>query len=132
MLLRAGRAGLCVTETPTDYRPRVGESKLNTFGDGWRHIQMLLLLSPHLALIVPGVMMAFVGLLVCLLGVVIPSGLPVAGMKWPPIYLGPMLFILGAQAASSAPSQHIAHHSLQQQSDHDCRFLTLQTPSIVC
>jgi hypothetical protein len=98
MLLRAGRHGLSVTEVPTEYRPRVGESKLNTFGDGWRHIQMLLLLSPHLALILPGVLMALLGIMLCVLSIILPNGLPVADLHWPPIFFGPMLLILGAQA----------------------------------
>jgi hypothetical protein len=99
MLLKAGRAGFEVREVPTAYRQRVGESKLNTLGDGWRHIQMLLLLSPHLTLIVPGLVALAGGLLLCLLVLVFPKGLPVGSLTWPPVFLGPMLMMIGAQAA---------------------------------
>jgi len=41
MLIRAARAGLRIREVQTGYRPRIGESKLDTFSDGWRHIQLI-------------------------------------------------------------------------------------------
>jgi len=98
MLLKAGRAGLELTEVPTDYRVRVGESKLNTFGDGWRHIQMLMLLSPHLTLIAPGLAAAVIGLILCLVPLLAPLGVPFFSARWLPVFIGPMLLILGAQA----------------------------------
>jgi hypothetical protein len=97
MLLKAGRAGLKLAEVPTGYRPRVGESKLNTFDDGWRHLRMLLLLSPHLSLILPGVVAITTGLLLSSVSLVAPAGLGVGTERWLPVYLGPMLLILGSQ-----------------------------------
>ena len=38
MVFKAYRRGLPVSEVPIDYYPRVGESKLNRFGDAWRHV----------------------------------------------------------------------------------------------
>ena len=35
-----------MSEVPIDYYPRVGESKLNRFGDAWRHVRFMLLYSP--------------------------------------------------------------------------------------
>lgn len=99
MLLKAGRAGLDVREVPTDYRVRVGESKLSPFSDGWRHLQMLLLLSPHLSLIAPGLLAMVLGLVLCALAVLAPAGIAVASLRWPPVFIGPMFLILGAQAA---------------------------------
>ena len=99
MLLRAGRAGLVVTEVPTGYRARVGASKLDPLGDGWRHLQLLLLLSPHLSLILPGLVLAAVGLALCGVSLVAPAGIAVGPLRWLPIFLGPMLLILGTQAA---------------------------------
>lgn len=98
MLLKAGRAGMILTEVPTQYRARVGESKLNTFHDGWRHLRMLLLLSPHMALIFPGLTAMMVGLLLSGVSLVAPGGLNLGGLHWLPVFLGPMLLILGAQA----------------------------------
>jgi hypothetical protein len=99
MLLRAGRAGYVVEEVPSDYRPRVGESKLNTFADGWRHLRMLLIMSPHLSLIYPGAVTVVLGLLLCGVSIVTPTGIPITEtLRWIPIFLGPMLLILGGQA----------------------------------
>lgn len=99
MLLKAGRAGLRVKDVPSDYRVRVGESKLDTLSDGWRHIHMLLLLSPHLSLILPGIVMLAAGLLLSSLSLIAPVGVQVGHLRWLPVFLGPLLLILGAQAA---------------------------------
>jgi hypothetical protein len=98
MLLRAGRAGLAIAEVPVDYRRRVGTSKLSPLADGWRHLYLLLLLSPQLSLLGPGLAAAALGLLLCGLSLVAPTGLALGGLRWLPVFLGPMLLILGAQA----------------------------------
>lgn len=99
MLFRAGRAGLTVVEVPVGYRVRVGTSKLSPLGDGWRHIRLLLLLAPHLSLILPGLLAALLGLALGGISLVTATGIEVAGVRWLPIFLGPMLLILGVQAA---------------------------------
>ena len=99
MLLKAGRAGLNVVEVPTAYRVRVGPSKLSPVGDGWRHLQLLLLLSPHLSLILPGLVASLLGLILCASTLVSPTGITVGSVRWLPVFLGPMLLMLGAQAA---------------------------------
>lgn len=99
MLLKAGRAGLTLKEVPTDYRVRVGESKLSTLRDGWLNTQMLLLLSPHFTLIFPGLSAALLGLLFCLMSLIAPAGIEIVNLQWLPVFLGPMLLILGVQAA---------------------------------
>ena len=43
-----------MSEVPIDYYPRVGESKLNRFGDAWRHVRFMLLYSPSWLYLVPG------------------------------------------------------------------------------
>ena len=54
MVFKAYRRGLTVSEVPIDYYPRVGESKLNRFGDAWRHVRFMLLYSPSWLYLVPG------------------------------------------------------------------------------
>ncbi len=66
MLIRAARGGLRIAEVETGYGPRVGESKLSTFSDGWRHLQLVLLLAPDLLLVGPG--LALFGLGLCCWG----------------------------------------------------------------
>lgn len=98
MLFRAGRADLSVVEVPSGYRQRLGESKLSPLGDGWRHLQLLLLLAPHLSLILPGLLATAFGLGLGAISLVTARGIEVAGVRWLPIFLGPMLLILGVQA----------------------------------
>ena len=99
MLFRAARAGLTVVEVPTNYRARLGESKLSPLGDGWRHVQLLMLLAPHLSLILPGLIMTILGLVLCGMSLVAATGIEIGGLRWLPVFLGPMLLILGVQAA---------------------------------
>jgi glycosyltransferase involved in cell wall biosynthesis len=62
MVFKAYRRGLIVSEIPIDYYPRVGESKLNRFGDAWRHVKFMLLYSPGWLYFVPGLALLLLGL----------------------------------------------------------------------
>jgi glycosyltransferase involved in cell wall biosynthesis len=42
MLIGAAREGLSVEEVPITYHQRVGEAKLESFRDGWRHVRYML------------------------------------------------------------------------------------------
>ena len=90
---------MTVREVPSDYRPRVGESKLQTLPDGWRHLRMLMILSPHLVLLAPGLLALALGLALSAVSLFAPQGVPIGMLRWLPVFMGPMLLILGAQAA---------------------------------
>ena len=62
MVFKAYRRGLAVSEIPVDYYPRVGESKLNRFGDAWRHVRFMLLYSPSWLYLVPGAILLLLGI----------------------------------------------------------------------
>jgi hypothetical protein len=64
MILRSARLGLRVGEVPITYHERVGESKLRTIPDGWRHLRFLLLASPNWLFMVPGLVSIALGLLI--------------------------------------------------------------------
>ncbi|HEU5434371.1 MAG TPA: hypothetical protein VFU81_22045, partial [Thermomicrobiales bacterium] len=98
MLLRAERAGWAIVEAPTGYRPRRGSSKLDPFTDGWRHLRLLLLLSPQASLLLPSAIAILLGAIFCALSLVAPHGVWLGPFRWLPIFLGPMLLILGGQA----------------------------------
>lgn len=57
MLIRCAWARYRIIEIPTTYSPRIGDSKLNTFSDGLRHLRQILLLSPEIFAIDPGMAM---------------------------------------------------------------------------
>jgi hypothetical protein len=62
IVVKAARANLRVAEVPIVYHPRIGESKLNTLKDGWRHLRFLLQLSPIYLFLIPGIAMLTTGI----------------------------------------------------------------------
>jgi glycosyltransferase involved in cell wall biosynthesis len=80
MVFKAYRRGLRVSEIPVDYFPRTGESKLNRFGDAWRHVRFMLLYSPSWLYLLPGSLMLLLGIAGML---VLASGpVDVFGRSW--------------------------------------------------
>ena len=66
MILKAAKRGLSVGEVPIEYRPRIGESKLNTVRDGWRHLRFMLVHSSTFLFLIPGAFLLLFGLAVML------------------------------------------------------------------
>ena len=98
MLLKAARRGLKVAEVPMPYRPRLGESKLRTFRDGWRHLRFLLLFTPNFLFVVPGLLLFLCGLFTIGLSFAFPSGVNVGAFNWQPIFAGPIFLVVGSNA----------------------------------
>jgi hypothetical protein len=109
MLIRAARAGLRIREVRTGYRARIGESKLDTFADGWRHLQLVLLLAPDLLLLLPGAVLIVLGTLLLLVGFVSPSGVTVGSLRWQPVFFSGIALVLGVQAVGAGAV--LAHYS---------------------
>jgi glycosyltransferase involved in cell wall biosynthesis len=80
MVINAAKAGLRITEQPIAYYPRVGESKLDTVRDGWRHLRFMLLYSPTHLFLIPGAFLMIVGLTV--LSVLLPGPVLFFGKRW--------------------------------------------------
>jgi Glycosyl transferase family 2 len=78
-VIRAGKMGLDIRELEIDYRPRIGESKLSSFSDGWRHLRFLLVHSPTWLFVLPGAALAVLGLLGVLVSL---SGIELLGREW--------------------------------------------------
>ena len=66
MILKASKRKLRVGEIPIDYKPRIGESKLNTWRDGWRHLRFMLLYSSTFLFLIPGGALLLIGLAIML------------------------------------------------------------------
>jgi glycosyltransferase involved in cell wall biosynthesis len=98
MILKGARRGLRMAEVPIPYHPRVAESKLNTFRDGWRHLRFLILASPSYLYTVPGVFLIIVGILT--LGLALPSshGIDIGPLRWQPIFGGTIFLVVGMNA----------------------------------
>src|ERR671936_263802 len=97
MVIRAARERLDVREIPIDLHPRVGESKLSPFRDGWRHLRVILVYNPTFLFLVPGMVMLLAGSLITLLVFV---HVPIFGRNLyvHSLILGSLLIILGVQA----------------------------------
>jgi glycosyltransferase involved in cell wall biosynthesis len=56
MVIKAAKRGLAISEIPIEYRPRTGESKLNSVRDAWRHVRFMLVHSATWLFVVPGLL----------------------------------------------------------------------------
>ena len=63
MVIKAIKTELKIKEIPITYYPRKGESKLNSFRDGWRHLRFMLMLSPTYLFLIPGILLFLLGLI---------------------------------------------------------------------
>ncbi len=99
MVIRAAKLKLDIRQFPIEYRPRHGESKLDTWSDGWRHLRFLLIHSPLHLFLLPGALLAGLGVLV-MAGVL--AHVTVLGHQWDIHTLigGSLLLILGTQVAA--------------------------------
>ena len=66
MIIEAKRRGLRIKEVPITYYPRLGEPKLNSFSDGWRHLKFMLLYTPKHLYILPGFTLLMLGIFLML------------------------------------------------------------------
>jgi hypothetical protein len=85
-------------EVPISYYPRVGEAKLRTFRDGWRHLRFLLLTTPRFLYTLPGLLLTLAGSLILALGLASSEGIVIGSVAWQPVFAGPVLLILGINA----------------------------------
>jgi hypothetical protein len=101
MLIRASQAEWRVEERQTGYRERVGESKLSTWSDGWRHLKLITRMSPQLLLLWPALGAAVFGVL-CILGAfALPGGGANGAARWQAAFVGILALGLGATAAAA-------------------------------
>lgn len=80
MVIKATLHGLRITEIPTTLRPdgRSRRPHLRSFRDGWRHLKLMLLLSPRWLFLIPGMTLLISGVtVVSLIG--FSGGLPLRG-----------------------------------------------------
>jgi glycosyltransferase involved in cell wall biosynthesis len=61
IVINAAKAGLRVGEVPITYHPRIGDSKLRSMRDGWRHLRFMLLLCPKYLFVIPGIVLLLLG-----------------------------------------------------------------------
>jgi len=96
MLFQASLAGYQIDEIKLPYRVRKGESKLNTFEDGLRHLKLLTLLAPKVALLWPGVLLAMLGVGLTIASLADPGGLQIGAANWQPVFFAPIALVMSS------------------------------------
>ena len=105
MVIRASKEDLDIRELQIHYHPRGGESKLSTFRDGWRHLRFLLVHSPTHLFMIPGALMAALGMLVLL---TVLLQIDILGRTWDlhTMVAGSLLVIVGSQVVALGLAAH--------------------------
>lgn len=81
MVIHALKKKLKITEIPITYYPRIGESKLSSFRDAWRHIRFMLFYSPDYLFLFPGATLFILGTVVSFI-IFLKGYLTLFGRKW--------------------------------------------------
>ena len=63
MIIKAAKNNIAIGEVPISYLKRTGKSKLNSFGDGWRHLRFMLMFSPTYLFFIPGFTLFIFGIM---------------------------------------------------------------------
>ena len=105
MVIRASKEELDIRELSIHYHPRGGESKLSTFKDGWRHLRFLLVHSPTHLFMIPGAVMALLGVLI---SATVLLQIDIFGRTWDlhTMVAGSLLVIVGSQVAALGLAAH--------------------------
>lgn len=100
MIIRAIDRKLRICEADITYHPRVGESKLKSFRDGWRHMRFMLLHSPSWILLAPGILLWLLGMAVVVPAAFIPVSVHGHEINIHSIIMGGILNVIGIQLIS--------------------------------
>ncbi len=101
MVVKAIKNKLWIKELPISYHKRVGESKLSTFSDGWRHLRFMLLYAPDYLFMIPGLLFLILGLIVMAMFLIGPINIDGLVLYTHPMIVGSFLTILGYQIITS-------------------------------
>jgi hypothetical protein len=105
MVIRASKENLDIRQFPIEYHPREGDSKLQSFRDGWRHLRFLLVHAPTWLFIVPGALCATLG---ALIGLMVIAQVDIFGRSWDlhAMVAGALLMIVGTQVLALGLCAH--------------------------
>lgn len=97
MVIQAGKKKLKITEIPITLYPdgRTGSPHLKSFRDGWRHLRLMLLLSPGALFLIPGLFVSLLGFLLLLIPSFGRVNIFNVGLDIHTMVLGSLLSILG-------------------------------------
>lgn len=124
MVIRASQEELVIRQLPIEYHPRAGESKLQSFRDGWRHLRFLLVHSPTHLFLMPGGGLILLG---ALIQAVVFAEVELFGRVWElhTLITGSLLMIVGTQVVALGVCAHT--YGTYFLNDRDPRFDRLRT-----
>lgn len=97
MVIKAAKQYLKLAEISIKYQPRIGESKLRSFRDGWRHLRFILLYSPIVLFLLPGAIIFNLGLLSMLFLYFTKIQILGISLYVHPLFLSSLLMLTGYQ-----------------------------------
>lgn len=62
MIVKAAKRNVRMAEIPISYKKRLGESKLRSISDGWRHLRFILIYCPTALFLLPGIILFVLGI----------------------------------------------------------------------
>jgi glycosyltransferase involved in cell wall biosynthesis len=97
MIIKVAKNKLKVKQFPTNYKKRIGQSKLKSFSDGWRHLRFMLMYAPDYLFVIPGLILLLLGIILMI--VFISGPIQIFGLTLQSHFtiLGSFLTILGYQ-----------------------------------
>ncbi|MAG02463.1 dolichol-P-glucose synthetase, partial [Candidatus Pacearchaeota archaeon] len=97
MIIKAIKNNLKIKEIPINYKKRIGNSKLNSLGDAWRHLRFMFIYSPFFLFFIPGLILFLIGINTLLL--LYFGKLKILGIQLiiHPMFLSSLLIIIGYQ-----------------------------------
>lgn len=101
MIIKAARKKMRIGEVPVSYHTRLGESKLKSLSDGYRHLRFMLLYGHDLFFLLPGLIMFLAGFIILMALVGGPIQVKSVVFYTHPMVLGSLLAILGYQVILS-------------------------------
>lgn len=135
MIVKAIKSNLSIREVPIKYHPRIGESKLKTFSDGWKHLRFMLLYSPIFLFFIPGIMLFLVGMALLLWFFFCSPSILGLQMYYHPMFFSSALVIIGYQLLIfSAFAKTYAHTHLNEHNnilEKIFRYITIERASAI-
>jgi hypothetical protein len=123
MIMEAGARDLDIAERPIVYHEREGETTLDSFRDGWRHVRFMLVNAPGYLFSIPGLLMVAAGVLVMALSLGdVSLGATSFGIH--SMIAGSMLTLVGAQVGSLGVFATVASDPIRAPDDPLTMWLT--------
>jgi len=118
MIMEAGARGLRIEEVPIVYHEREGDATLDSFRDGWRHVEFMLVNAPSYLFSVPGLVLAMLGIVI--MGITF-ADVPIPGagvtLGTHSMLAGSLLTLVGYQIASLGVFATVASDPIRKPRD---------------